>query len=235
VAVLNQDDLHVNRWYEQVGARRAVTFGIHHTADVMAKDIDLDRETKPSFTLHWPQQSLRVTLPLIGAHNVHNALAAAAVGYALGISLEMVKAGLESAVPVYRRLVEHRDARGAMIIDDSYNANPLSVEAAIQVLAKRTGQRILVLGDMLELGSSANDWHRHIGQLARRSGIHQLYGYGNHSRYAAQAFGEQGYHFNDQVLLSRALQRSLQHNSTVLIKGSLGMKMNQIVSFLLKE
>lgn len=234
-AIINNDDRYADLWRNLIAARRLVTFAIEHPADVMATNITLNHHSLPRFQLCLPYDDIEINLPLMGQHNVMNALAAAAAAYALDVPLAAIKHGLEAVSAVKRRLNEYKGFRGATIIDDSYNANPSSVAAAIDVLAKRRGDSVLVFGDMLELGEGADELHSQIGNKALQSGITRLYCYGDHSRYAAKAFGEHGYHFKDQESLLRALRGYLHQDSTVLIKGSLGMKMNHITAALLEE
>lgn len=235
VGIINNDDCYADFWRNLVGSKRLVTFAVEHPADVMAIDISMNEQSLPCFHLRLPEGDIEINLPLMGEHNVMNALAAAAAAYALEVPIESIKRGLETVVAVKRRLNEYKGYNGATIIDDSYNANPSSVAAAIDVLAKRPGDAVLVFGDMLELGEDANKLHSEIGDKALRSGITRLYCYGDHARYAAKAFGEQGYHFDDQESLLRALRSFLNKNTTVLVKGSLGMKMSNITAALLEE
>jgi len=235
VGIINNDDCYADLWRNLVGTRQLVTFAIEHPADVMATDISLNKQSLPCFRLQLPNGDIEINLPLMGRHNVMNALAAAAAAYALQVPIASIKNGLETAVAVKRRLNEYKGYNGATIIDDSYNANPSSVAAAIDVLAKRPGDSVLVFGDMLELGEGANKLHGEIGNKALHSGITRLYCYGDHSRYAAKAFGEHGYHFDDQESLLHALRSFLNKDTTVLVKGSLGMKMNNIIAALLEE
>jgi UDP-N-acetylmuramoyl-tripeptide--D-alanyl-D-alanine ligase len=161
-----------------------------------------------------------------------NALAAAAAGVAAQISLAKIQTGLQEAKAVNKRLIEKQAAMGATLIDDSYNANPLSVAAAIRVLAQRPGVSVLALGDMKELGAEAADMHHEIGEIARANGINFLYAYGDASKHAVAAFGEGGFYFADQDKLIAALKKHLTHDMTVLVKGSLSMNMARVVAAL---
>lgn len=234
-AIINNDDRYASYWRGLVVSQRCVTFGIDNAADIMATDIQYDKQQSSTFKLCFPKEKITIHLPLMGEHNIRNALAAAAAGYAFNLPLAAIKLGLETVLPVARRLVESRGCAGALIIDDSYNANPSSVAAAIDVLTKRSGDSFLVLGDMLELGKESEQLHYQIGVKALQSGVTQLYCYGDHSKQAAKAFGKKAYHFDDQASLVQALRQSLHEDSVVLVKGSLGMKMNNIVLSLLEE
>ncbi|OYK79453.1 UDP-N-acetylmuramoyl-tripeptide--D-alanyl-D-alanine ligase [Coxiella burnetii] len=234
-AVINNDDHFAEFWRRLAHSRRIISFGINQPADVMAKNITLNSDGRPAFQLVLPTGQLEIQLPLIGVHNVANALAAAAAAYAQQLSTDAIKAGLESVVSVKGRLVEQKGYRGAIIIDDSYNANPLSVSAAIAVLAKRPGHSVLVLGDMLELGQGAEQFHQEIGKRAFEAGVKQLYCYGTLTKHTANAFGKNARHFDNQEKLLTALKNDLNANAVVLVKGSLSMRMGNIAHALLEE
>ena len=235
VAVINADDAHADFWKRQVGDRQVITFGIKNTADVMATDIQINSQVRPTFQLVLPNAKLSITLQLIGEHNIMNALAAAAAAYAKDISIDKIKKGLEAVTSVNRRLVEKPGYAGSTIIDDTYNANPLSTSAAISLLAKREGDSVLVLGDMLELGENSDQLHRALGEQAEQEGIHRLYCLGECSRHAAEAFGENAYHFEDREELLKSLREYLHGNVTVLIKGSNSMGMDKVAKALTEE
>jgi len=233
-AVINNDDDFAEYFKKIVKNKKQLTFGINNLADVTAKNIHLDERRHSHFTLCTKQGEIEIQLALLGEHNIYNALAAAAGAVTQNISLEKIKAGLESVTEIDRRLLELRGLNGAVIIDDSYNANPASVRAAIDILSSRGGESILVLGDMLELGEQKNFYHQQIGQLAQQSGIAHLFCYGDLSRFAAESFGTNAYHFSEQSDLLAALKPLLKAQSTVLVKGSNGMKMNNIVKALVE-
>ena len=131
------------------------------------------------------------------------------------------------------RLVEKHLSSGTVVIDDSYNANPLSTSAAIKALAKRAGERILVLGDMRELGSDAAQLHAEVGRLAKSLGIDAVFCYGDLTRHTAEAFGERGFYFSNQAKLIEALKLALKPKQIILVKGSHSMKMNEVVEVLI--
>ncbi len=231
-AIINADDFYAGFWKQLAGSRRILTFGINTPADVYAKNIQYNDLGQSQFNLVISGQSVEVQLQLLGYHNVYNALAAAAAGHAQGLSLQQIQKGLNGASPEKRRLIEHLSSEGALIIDDSYNANPLSMRAAIQLLALRSGERILVMGDMRELGENAVQYHQEAGKVAKDHGIEQLYCYGDLSRHAADAFGKKAYFFSDRSQLVQALKPHLNKQVTVLIKGSNSMQMDQVVAAL---
>lgn len=235
IAVINADDDYADFWKRQVGEHRLLTFGRYHQADVMAKSIELNAAAQPTFQLILPNGKVTVQLQLIGEHNVMNALTAAAMAYAKNIPIEAIQAGLEKTESTSRRLIVKKGYAGATVIDDTYNANPLSTSAAISVLARHGGDSVFVLGDMMELGEHTAELHRQIGEQAEQLGIHRLFCYGEHSRFAAEAFGENAYHFEDREALLSALRDYLHKDATVLIKGSNGIGMNKIAKALMEE
>lgn len=231
-AIINADDSHANFWRQLAGSRRVLTFGIENSADVRALNINYNDNGLPRFELHCGGESCEINLPLLGAHNIYNALAAAAAGYSQGLPLTAIQKGLHEVQAEKRRLVEQQIPGGAAMIDDSYNANPLSMRAAIAILARRSGERILVMGDMRELGEDARLYHQQIGLDAKNSGIDHLFCFGDLSRHAAQAFGRRAYFFADQKELIQALKPYMRESVTVLVKGSNSMQMDKVVSAL---
>lgn len=173
-------------------------------------------------------------VPLLGRHNVMNTLAGAGAAIAAGASLEQVKSGLEKLKAVSGRLEVKRGISGARVIDDTYNANPTSVAAGLQVLKEFSGERVLVLGDMGELGPSAADIHYRVGELAARLGIQRLFAVGDLARVAVGAFGRNARHFENPEALIEALQDCLHADMTVLVKGSRMMRMERIVAGITK-
>ena len=234
-AVINRDDNFAEYWLQLNKERRVVSFGIKQEADIMADHITLSDSGCAQFTLVLPQTTIDVQLALFGEHNVYNALASAAAGYALGLTPMQIKAGLEQAVGEQRRLIEKRTPVGATIIDDSYNANPLSTEAAIRLLVHRAKEPILVFADMKEMGVDAQEIHTRLGVTAKELGVSQLYCYGDLAKRTATAFGAGAFHFTDKNALIETLQQNLTPQQTLLIKGSNSMKMNEVVEALVGE
>ncbi|MDQ2995318.1 MAG: UDP-N-acetylmuramoyl-tripeptide--D-alanyl-D-alanine ligase [Pseudomonadota bacterium] len=235
VAVTNADDPYSKMWDKKLAGHRVVSFGSSAKSDVSARNIVTKPDGLVQFQLMTSQNELTIDLPLLGEHNVQNALAAAACAYAIGVSAAVIKQGLEQMVAVEKRLVRHRLANGTVLIDDSYNANPLAVKAAMVVLQGEGQHTTLVLGDMGELGENAEQFHIEIGLWARQTGIDQLFTYGTLTAHAAQAFGEKGQHFTDKEALVKALAPTLTVESAVLVKGSKSMKMWHIVEALLER
>lgn len=235
IAIINADDQFSEFWQSITKGHRVIRFGRQHPAEFTAKEVSFDKNGYAQFILVTPAGETSLHLQIMGEHNVMNALAASAAAYAIGIPLKTIKAGLEAAEPVKKRLVIYHAANGAEIIDDSYNANPSSVTAAIQLLAKRSGKRILALGDMRELGPDAAKYHEQIGKTAKQYGIDQLFAYGDLSTHTVQAFGANGHHFATQPELITALKPTLTADVTVLVKGSLSTRMSQVVAALREE
>jgi UDP-N-acetylmuramoyl-tripeptide--D-alanyl-D-alanine ligase len=175
-------------------------------------------------------------LAAAGEHNVRNALAAIACTLAIGVDVAAIKRGLETFVPVsgrlQRKLATVAGCAGALVIDDTYNANPDSVRAAIDVLAQAGAPRLLVLGDMGEVGNEGGKFHQEIGAYAQQRGITRLFTLGELAADASAAFGPQAQHFNDIAALLAALDATMTPDTTVLIKGSRFMKMERAVQHL---
>ena len=220
--------------------RRSITFGLKNRADVTADtDTILCRVEAgnfiTTFSMRTPQGNTEIKLKLAGKHNVLNALAATAAALAAKATLNNVKLGLEELRPVAGRLQLKQGINQACIIDDSYNANPASLNAAIEVLADLVGYKILVLGDMAELGADELQMHHQIGVFARSCKIDALFGLGPLSQHAVAAFGAAAQHFTNHDELSSALSQyiaGLQTPVTVLIKGSRSSRMERIVEAL---
>lgn len=227
-AILNRDDAHFDYWRGLVDGKKYLTFGLNHPADVTATIA-----ANNQITLKTPQGETTFTLPLLGRHNVMNALAATAAALAVGIDLVTIRKGLENIKPAPGRMNQYALANGVTLIDDTYNANPFSLDAAVQTLASCAGTKILVLGDMKELGPDAKDFHFKSGEKIRAAGIDYLFTFGNLSAAATDAFGSTT-HFTDKEKLLAALNPLLK-NTTVLIKGSRSMHMETIVNGIMPD
>ena len=242
-AVLNADDDFVNLWRGMTAAR-VVTFGIANTADFRASDLHTTLSKEgflTRFRFSSPLGQAEIALHVGGRHNVANALGAAAAAAAAGATLEHIVLGLGAMRPVPGRLQLKQAACGAWIIDDSYNANPSSVRAGIEVLASIEGRRWLVLGDMAELGEFAADEHAQIGAFARDRGIERLLATGPLAALAVERFGTGGQWFPDTEALTRELLRALspdaaagteQASVRLLVKGSRVNRLERVVAAL---
>lgn len=232
VAVLNRDDKAFARWKQRAAGKRLVSFAMQSPlADFQPGSIAYDERGCPNFQLTGPSGSSRVQLNLLGRHNVANALAAAAAAHALGVEQAHIVAGLQSLQPVKGRGVATLLPSGVRLIDDSYNANPASICAAIDVLAGFAGRKVLVLGDMGELGEWAEQGHRDVGAYAAGK-VDMLYAVGPLMAHAVAAFGAGARHFDDQQSLIEALQAELANAATILIKGSRSAAMDKVVAAL---
>lgn len=241
VAAINADDAFAPFFAEKSHGRRLIRFGLDATADVTARDVQASAEGS-RFILVTPLGEAEVALAMPGRHNVLNALAAASLALGAGARLDAIRAGLEAAQAVAGRLVSHRLANGAVLIDDSYNANPGSMHAAIETLAAASatagGEAWLVLGDMRELGADAEALHFEAGRRAKNAGVARLYTLGPLSAHAASAFGDDARHFESHEALVDALRADLAQSGVTpgvraLVKGSRGSAMDRIVTALL--
>jgi UDP-N-acetylmuramoyl-tripeptide--D-alanyl-D-alanine ligase len=235
IAVLNKEDKHFDYWRGLLGDRSYVTFALSSAADVTATFVPSEDTLHQLVNITTTQGEFDVNLPLLGEHNVKNALAATAVGIAMGISLNAIKTGLETVQAAPGRMNQHLLANNLRVIDDTYNANPFSTTAAINALALFSGKKILVLADMRELGPDAAALHEEIGVKARTAGIDYLFTFGELTLSTTQGFGANAQHFTDQEKLVEALQPFLQSGTTVLVKGSRSMKMEKVIAQLLPE
>ena len=231
-AVINADDAFAEYFANRVPDRRILRFGLESSADITARDIRPTADGS-QFVLVAPHGEVAVDLHLPGRHNVLNALAAATLAMACGVSLGMIADGLAAAQPVAGRQILHTLPSGAVLIDDSYNANPGSLYAGIDLLAAGGGEAWLVLGDMRELGQDGEALHAEAGRRARAAGIRRLYTLGPLSEAATRAFGEGARSFENHASLVEALRADLHAGVRCLVKGSRGSAMDRIVAALL--
>lgn len=233
-AVINVDDQYAPYWLSKLKTQNIITFGLERTSDITCAYI-VEEHHRIKFELVTDIGMIEVILPLIGLHNVKNALAAAAIARALDVSLQDIKQGLESLKAVTRRMEIKKGLNGAKILDDSYNANPVAMQYAMDVLAKQPGRKIMVIGDMLELGSHAAEKHTQLGLQAKAAGIDLLLGYGDLTRLSIAEFGGEAKFFTDKSKLISELSTMLNADTVVLIKGSNGMRLNEVVNALVIE
>jgi UDP-N-acetylmuramoyl-tripeptide--D-alanyl-D-alanine ligase len=233
IAVLNADDAHVDAWRGAARERRDVgiiEFGLERPAAVRGRHAP--RPDGSGLEIATATGDINVVLAARGRHNACNALAAATAALAVGVPLAAVALGLQSFRPVAGRLAALRATNGAAIIDDTYNANPDSVRAAIDVLAAAPAPRWLVLGDMGEVGANGPKFHREVGAYARSAHIERLLTAGTLAAEAAAAFGDGGTHFDSVEALARDVARTAPADSTLLVKGSRFMRMERVVDAL---
>lgn len=231
VAVINADDAFANFWRENRTAEKVLTFGFEQPADFMAHKVQAAGDAngfRIDFDLVTPQGTKAATLGLAGLHNLRNALGAAAVAAAVGATLDQIVTGLGAMRAVAGRLELKPAINGAFLVDDSYNANPSSLKAGLDALRSFGGARWLVLGDMLELGDSADELHAEVGRYARDSGVTRLLGIGTRSRFAVEAFGGGARWFKDIDALVADAKSTLTAGVAVLIKGSRANRLERV-------
>jgi UDP-N-acetylmuramoyl-tripeptide--D-alanyl-D-alanine ligase len=248
VAVINLDDSYSAQWLQQTIAFKQITFSAVKNADVTAKNISCSRTGCFTFDLLYKKEKISVQLPLIGEHNIANALAAAACCLALGVDLLTIKRGLETVVNVAGRMEIKPGINDSCIIDDTYNANPASMRAAIDALSGMEpgegGKRVLILGDMAELGDSAENFHREIGEYIQQKNIDDVLTVGQFSAWtsgasiagdsASHETGRRARHFSSKADIVAACKKVLQKNDVVLVKGSRSSGMEDVVNGLVK-
>ena len=230
IVVINADDSFCDYWQKNNGGHKVLTFGEKNNSDVRADSIVVNGTDQASFQLNIAGETCDIQLPLLGKHNIYNALAAATTATALNVPMQKIKKGLETMQPESKRLIEKIGINGVHIIDDTYNANPLSVKAALEILASRKGNKIFVFGQMMELGENAKQFHVEVGEQAKKLGIDALYAYGGLAKTTVQAFGDHAHYFQDPQILTQSLQPELKQGTTILVKGSRAMQMENIVT-----
>lgn len=235
VMVLNADDAYVEDWSARAAGKRVVRFSYENAAgdaQYFASSVDENADGTSNFNLHTPKGQKALSIRFLGKHNVLNAVAASAAAMEAGASLTDVAQGLAKLDPVSGRLSRVAGLHGSQLIDDSYNASPGSFYAAINVLAGLSGRKILVMGDMKELGEDTDSSHRDVGRYAAEADIDALWAIGEKSKLAIGSYTGEGRHFEDKEELVAALVDIASSDLTVLIKGSRGAKMNELVSAL---
>ena len=232
-AVFNADDPQVDIWRELSRDYRQVSFGLDRPADVRGRFTVRGLGGQLNMATPWGEIDLELAVP--GCHGARNACAAAAATLVAGVPPAAVKQGLEGFAGVKGRLQRRAGRAGALVVDDSYNANPDSMRAAIDVLASVPGRCILVMGDMGEVGAAAGQFHDEIGGYAKSHGIDRLLCLGEMSAAAAANFGAGGQHFKHIDDLVRTLLAELGPQTTVLVKGSRFMRMERVVDEIVEK
>ncbi|MCK5739185.1 UDP-N-acetylmuramoyl-tripeptide--D-alanyl-D-alanine ligase, partial [bacterium] len=229
---VNVDDVHLKPFSEAYHG--AVTYGVVGDADYQAKPLAQDQEGKWKIEIAGTQ----IQLSLPGRHNIYNAVAAAAVAGSYGVSMETVKIALED-FSAHDKRMQVLQAGGVTLINDTYNANPDSMTAALRVLAEWecSGRKIAVLADMLELGAVSLTEHQNVGQMAVELGLDKIYGFGPFTEALIAAarltVGDKALHFNKKSALIDNLKKTVNPGDVVLIKGSRGMTMEEVIEALL--
>ena len=230
IAIINADDVFADFWKKLAAQNKQMTFGLNQQANVSARyQLNV---MNSNIQMTTPIGNVNFDLPAPGEHNVRNALAAATAALALNVPLNKIAEGLTHFAGVKGRLQSKAGFAGAKVIDDTYNANPLSMKAAIDVLAGNQGTRIFVMGDMAELGDDAAEMHAEIGAYAKAAKIQTFYALGQLTPEATKAFGASGKHFESVETLVDALRKEMNSNVTVLVKGSRSARMERVVDLI---
>ncbi len=231
VAIINGDDDFADLWREKSKHANQLTFGLGSDNEITAESVHIENG-KSSFQLITPVGKVEITLNLPGRHNITNALAASACAISLGTALSIIKQGLESVSVVKGRLQIKTGLKQCRIIDDTYNANPASLDAALEVLDEFPGRHWLVLGDMGELGNDDKVLHARAGEKSKASGVERLYALGELTKFTVQSFGEGARHVDTHEQLASLIGEEIDSDVTILIKGSRAMGLEQLVNAL---
>jgi UDP-N-acetylmuramoyl-tripeptide--D-alanyl-D-alanine ligase len=231
VAVINADDVYADFWREARASDRVLTFGFEQVADFTAHRVQASSDAsgfRIQFELVTPAGTRTAVLNLAGLHNLRNALGAAAVAHAAGAALDAIVAGLADMRSVAGRLELKPALHGAFLVDDSYNANPSSLQAGLDAFRSCGGERWLILGEMMELGAASDELHAEVGRYARTAGVSRLLGIGAGARFAVEAFGAGGHWFEDLDTLIAHAKAALAPGLAVLIKGSRSNRLERV-------
>lgn len=245
-AIINRDDPYFFKMLEIVKDKKVYTFGIENRSDIMARNIRMVSDKGLRFTLEVQNDKSReIYFPLLGRYNIYNALAAVAVAFALGIELDLIERGLSSFKPLDLHMQLSNFYNDIKILNDSYNASPLSVKSALETLAEvaQNNRKIAILGDMLELGERTDFYHREIGKEVAKLSIDILITVGQGGKIIAQSSKEEGmaeervfsFEKNEKINLAKKLLNLIKPGNFVLLKGSREMKMEDILEFWQKE
>ncbi|ODS24929.1 hypothetical protein AB835_01305 [Candidatus Endobugula sertula] len=237
IAVINRDDQYAAQWLVQNKNRQVLTFSTRNnsTADIQLLNMQKVNNGGMECTFCLGEDSINIHLQVLGQHNINNALAAAACAYALGIDKQSISEGLSHFTGVAGRLQTMTGLKSTTVIDDSYNANPGSTKAAIDVLADMPSRKVLVLGDMGELGSGGQQFHQEVGEYASSQGIDLMLTIGKLAKHAVNGFGKNARAFDDSEQLIDAVRNIANVNTVFLIKGSRSSRMDRVVQGLIQR
>lgn len=246
IAVINKDDPYFFKMLEIVKTKKVYTFGIENRSDIMACNIRMVSDKGIRFTLEVQNDKSReIYFPLLGRYNIYNALAAVAVAFALGIELDLIERGLSSFKPLDLHMQLSNFCNGIKILNDSYNASPISVKSALDTLTEvaQNNRKIAILGDMLELGEKTEVYHREIGKKVAKLSINILITVGQGGKIIAQSSKEEGmakervfsFEKNEKGILAKKLLNLTKPGDFILLKGSREMKMEEILEFWQKK
>ena len=224
-AILPREDDYYQFLAKDKESLRQITFGFTKKATINCKVLD-----EQTITINTPKENFDVKINLLGRHNISNILAACACSYALDIPINIIKEGIEVTKPFPGRLEIIDSSCEAIIINDTYNANPSSMREAIDVLASMKGKKILVIGDMAELGNNANKYHRELGEYIKKSNIDFTLAIGSHTKITMQQLDKNKFWFDSKEALLSKLLKIIDSKSIILIKGSRFMRMEELIS-----
>jgi UDP-N-acetylmuramoyl-tripeptide--D-alanyl-D-alanine ligase len=237
-AVLNADDAFFDLWKTLAGERRVLTFGFSSHADVRAVEVEptvLADGFDTCFSVEYEGQRSPMSLALAGRHNVCNALAATAGSLALGLGMEQIRAGLAAVRPVPGRMQPVAGPQGSVLVNDSYNANPSSFEAGLDVLVALNGEPWVIMGALGELGEESSELHARVGRMAKEKGVLRLFATGPDAEQAVAAFGEGGSFFSQPSDLAQAVRKIIHKDVVALVKGSRSQRLEQVIEVLTTE
>jgi len=237
-AVLNADDAFFDLWKTLADKRRVITFGLSTQADVRAIAVEPTRLAggfHTCFSVEYKSRRWSMSLALAGRHNVCNALAATAGSLALGLEMEQIKAGLAAVRPVPGRMQPVAGPQGSVLINDSYNANPTSFEAGLDVLVALDGEPWVIMGALGELGDDSSELHARVGEMAKEKGVVRLFATGPDADQAVEAFGEGAAFFSQPSDLARAVRKIIHKDVAALVKGSRSQRLEQVIDALTTE
>ena len=237
-AVLNTDDAFLHLWKQLAGKRRVITFGFSSRADVRAVAIEPTRlagSFHTCFSVEYESLRWSINLALAGRHNVCNALAATAGSLALGLEMEQIQAGLAAVRPVPGRMQSVTGPQGSVLINDSYNANPTSFEAALDVLVALDGEPWVIMGALGELGEESSELHARVGRMAKEKGVVRLFATGPDADQAVTTFGKGAAFFSQPSDLARAVRKIIHKDVVALVKGSRSQRLEQVIDALTTE
>lgn len=233
IAVVNVDDAYAPFLLSKLSSQKIITYSIHSKSDVTATEIKIN-PNNIEFNLVTDSDTIDISLPVLGVHNVLNAVAAAACAIGFGVNLTCIKQGLEKFAGVDRRLQVFAGLNGSKIIDDSYNANPVSVKSALMSLKNDSNpNKVFVFADMGELGADEIEFHKDIGRFAKDCGINSFFATGELAEHASNSFDNDNKFYAKKSDLVLDLKKVLNKNTTVLVKGSNSQRMDEIVKQLL--
>lgn len=235
IAILNADDDNVGQWQRRASNSQVVLFSLLEKAEsqYFASEIDLSKVGEVAFNLHTPKGSASIQLEMMGEHNIANAVSAAALAIEAGASLDDVVKGLAGLKPIDGRLKLRDGISGCVLIDDTYNASPDSFYSAIDALMSFAGRKILIAGDMKELGGESEESHLNVGRYAKKAKVDEFWATGEMSKWSAQAFGSRAKHFENQNDLVEQCRSAAEQDVVFLVKGSRGAMMENIINELL--